>query len=187
MPWRRKSRAHSQGIEPPAEHGPETSGALPAMDHVANWVRFADVKAALLSAGVAAVLAMAINHVQIVIDQLMNSAPPLVLQALAISSVLSFVWTLLWVLAAILPHKGDPSATVNRFAWPALATRSSEQLRDHLSATTADEDAWEQARALSKIAARKFKACSRATVGFAAFVLSTAACIVLAAFQAHIC
>lgn len=187
MPWRRKSRARSQGRVLPVEHSPGASGALPAMDHVANWVRFADVKAALLSAGVAAVLAMAINHAQIVIDQLMNSTPPLVLQALAISSVLSFAWTLIWVLAAILPRKGNASATVNRFAWPALATQSSDQLRDHLKATTADEDAWEQARALSQIAARKFAACSKATAGFATFVLSTAACIVLAAFQAHIC
>jgi hypothetical protein len=172
MPWIRANRA------PTGSGGPE--GALEAMEHVANWVRFADTKATILSAGVAAILAMSVSNAKVVVEHINCSPAGVAVSALAIASVLALLWTVFWLGRAIRPRRTAVTLEPNRFAWPAMSRLPLHDLQLHARTSLRDEDAWRQTYDLARAADEKFTACTRATSGFAVLVIATPACIITA-------
>jgi hypothetical protein len=155
-------------------------GAIVAMDHIANWVRFADTKATILSAGVAAILVMGVGQARIVFGAIDATPLGITVGLLAVAASATLVWTLLWIVHAIRPRSGARHPTLNRFAWPAISHRSLAELHDHVQTSTQKDDAWRQVHELSRTAETKFAACRLAVIGFAVLVLTTATCILLA-------
>jgi hypothetical protein len=158
----------------------DSDGALVAMDHIANWVRFADTKATILSAGVAAILVMSVGQARVVFDAIDRTPLGATVGLLAVAASATLVWTLLWILHAIRPRSGVKNLTLNRFAWPAISHKSLSELHEHVQMSTQKDDAWRQVHELSRTAKRKFAACRLAVIGFAALVLTTVTCILLA-------
>jgi hypothetical protein len=151
------------------------------MDQVANWVRFADTKATILTAGLGVVLTMFMTNAKTVADAMSKSCPAaVILGGLAAATLLSFAWTLFWLIRAIKPRSKMQYTELNRFAWPSLLRATSEQLAEHASRVEARTDAWRQVLDLSMLANRKFDACSKAVNGFAVLVLFGLACVAVA-------
>ncbi|THJ64727.1 hypothetical protein E8P82_14235 [Arthrobacter echini] len=158
----------------------EPGGAVIAMEHVANWVRFADTKATILSAGVAAILVMAVSHTKTVIAGAGTTPQGITVITLAAVSVAALLWTLFWIIRAIRPSRETGTLDPNRYAWPAMSRLPLLDLQHHVRTITGDEDAWRQTHDLAKMADSKFTACRKATTGFAALILATPACIITA-------
>ncbi|MHC2187031.1 hypothetical protein ACVLV4_002698 [Rathayibacter agropyri] len=154
--------------------------ALEAMDHVANWVRFADTKATILSAGVAAVLAMSVTNATTVIQQIDGSPTGVAVTVLAGASAVALLWTVFWIIRAITPTRTIGTPEPNRFAWPAMSRLPLQDLQHHARTTLRDEDAWRQTHDLAQTANRKFAACKNAAFGFAVLIIVTPACIITA-------
>lgn len=173
------TRAKTKAIAP-EQSNEELSGAVVAMEHVGNWVRFADTKATILSAGVAAILVMAMSHAKMVIGAVTSSPQGVIVTALAAASIAALLWTLFWILRAIRPSRNTGTIQPNRFAWPAMSRIPLSDLHHHVWSIAADEDAWRQTHDLAQMADSKFAACRRATTGFAVLVLATPACILSA-------
>lgn len=161
----------------PADAKP-ADGGFQAMDQLANWVRFADTKATILTAGLGVVLTMLINNARIVIDALDETytATGLV-SVLAVVAVCSCAWTLFWLVRAIGPQNTVVYARLNRFAWPSLVRATPTQLMEHTDQVNVRVDIWQQVLDLSSLAERKFSACGKAVSGFAVLVLSGSACV----------
>lgn len=152
-----------------------------AIEQVSNWVRFAETKATILSAGLGVVLTMLVANTATFVKALAGGcAPAFVVGGLAGMTILALLWTLFWLIRAIAPHGKVPYGQLNRFAWPSLAEATIDQLLAHVDKADKDTDAWQQVLDLSGIAKRKFDACGKAVYGFAFLVITGLSCTVAA-------
>ncbi len=164
---------------------PSSTGSLAALEHIADWVRFADAKATLLAAGLGVVVTMLTSGASTVVKAIgATCTSRLVVGGLAAVTVLSFLWTLIWVIRAITPRKTQLHNTLNRFAWPSLAGVTADELIAHAAAETLEKDAWQQVVNLAAIAKDKFNACTRATYGFGLMTAFGVSTLMAAAFAA---
>lgn len=153
------------------------------MDQVANWVRFADTKATILTAGLGVVLTILITNAKTVMAAIRNGCPDsLIVGALVVGAFLALCYTLWWLVDAIAPRSDVGNAAFNRFAWPSLQTATVDALVTHASSVDVRRDAWQQVIDLSKLADKKFTACRRAIRGFATLVVVAAACVATAVY-----
>lgn len=142
------------------------------MDQMANWVRFADTKATILTAGLGVVLTMLMTNADTVTDAIKQGCPSAyVVGTLAGFALIAFGYTLFWLVRAIGPQSNVAYNTLNRFAWPTLTKATTDQLTDHTDKVDVRTDAWQQVIDLSVLAGRKFDACGRAAKGFAILVI----------------
>lgn len=156
-------------------------GGSQALDQMANWVRFADTKATILTAGLGVVLTMLMTNAKTVIGAMTHGrSAGCIVGMLAIGVVLAFVWTLFWLVRAIGPQRKVQYAALNRFAWPSLLRATTQELTDHAAHVDVRRDTWQQVRDLSLLADRKFHACGQAVWGFAALVGLGLACVAVA-------
>lgn len=141
---------------------------------MANWVRFADTKATILAAGLGVVVTMLTNSTGTVVKAFSGScASKMVVGGLTAVTVVSFLWTLFWLIRAIAPRNAVPYKNqMNRFAWPSLIGITAEQLVVHADQNSLERDAWQQAVDLAEIAKRKFDACKVAIYGFGVMIVS---------------
>ena len=177
----RPNRKYShKPTETTAENAP-ADGGFQAMDQVANWVRFADTKATILTAGLGVVLTMLMANAGIVATAIRQGCPDTyIVGALAGLALIAFSHTLFWLVRAIGPQSDVADNTLNRFAWPTLLKATTDQLNDHSRKIDVRTDAWRQVIDLSILANRKFDACDRAVKGFAVFVVVGVACVATA-------
>lgn len=157
---------------------PQPDGGFQALDQMANWVRFAETKATILTAGLGVVTTVLMTNSRSIFTAMMAGCPQaLIVGLLAALTIGAFVYTLFWLTTAIGPRNNSASTHLNRFAWPTLVNASAEQLSKHALEVEAREDAWAQVIDLSDLAARKFRACGKAVRGFACLVILAVACI----------
>lgn len=143
--------------------------AQDALDHIAAWVRFADGKATLLAAGLAATLALLGGHLDAIAGALNRPCPANAITGIVgILTLIATAWTLFWLIAAINPRNLVTHTGLNRFAWPTMARATITGITAHAAENNADQDAWKQAIDLAKIAERKYNNTKKATFGFAA-------------------
>lgn len=148
------------------------------MDHMANWVRFADTKATILSAGLGVVLTMLMTNVETIVEALSKGClAAIAVGGLAGGTLLAALWTLFWLMRAIGPRGTIDYPQFNRFAWPSLLRATREQLAQHAQHTDVRDDAWQQVIDLSVIANTKYDACGQAVRGFAVLVVLGLACV----------
>lgn len=158
-----------------------TDGEFQAMDQVAAWVRFADTKATILTAGLGVVLTLLLTHASTIADAFQTGWPAaIVVGGLSVGSLLALAWTLFWLLRAIGPQRRTEYSHLNRFAWPSMVRATPDLMTQHRQRVDVRTDAWQQVVDLSRLAARKYEACGRAVPGFAALVLFGMACVVTA-------
>jgi hypothetical protein len=156
-------------------------GASQALDQIANWVRFADTKATILTAGTGVVLTMIVaNAKTIVIAFRHGSAAAWSTGILAALTGTAVLWTLFWLVRAIGPRSRVTYSRLNRFAWPTLTKATVADIRGHVAQFTVDEDSWQQVLDLSKLAERKFDACGKAVWGFALVAVFAVSCVITA-------
>lgn len=169
---------------PPGEEkadGKPADGGFQAMDQMANWVRFADTKATILTAGLGVVLTMLITNAKTVMAAIRRGCPgSLVVGALVLVAFGALCYTLWWLVNAIAPRSDVGNAALNRFAWPSLQRATVDDLVTHASSIDVRRDAWQQVIDLSKLAEKKFSACRQAIRGFATLVVAAAACVATA-------
>lgn len=164
---------------------PSSTGSLAALQHIADWVRFADTKATLLAAGLGVVVTMLTGGASTVVKAMgATCTSRLVVGGLAAVTILSFLWTLIWVIRAITPRKTQRSTTLNRFAWPSLVGITADELADHATEKSLEKDAWQQVVNLAAIAEDKFNACAKATYGFGFMTAFGVFTLMVAAFAA---
>ncbi|WP_142060454.1 hypothetical protein [Pseudarthrobacter sp. B4EP4b] len=164
-------------VDRPAD-GKPADGGFQAMDQLANWVRFADTKATILTAGLGVFLTMLISNSRTILEAVGKShVSAAVVSVLAVGTLLAVGWTLFWLVRAIGPQNKVFYARLNRFAWPSLVRATAEQLLEHTSQKDVRADAWQQVLDLSVLADRKFSACGKAVNGFAALVLFGTVCV----------
>lgn len=161
---------------------PPSSGSIAAVEQMADWVRFADTKATILAAGLGVVVSMFADNATIVVKAIGATCPAkLVAGGLAAVTVLSFLWTLTWVVLAIAPRNTLAYTKLNRFAWPSLVGATAGQLAAHADQNDVDTDAWQQVVDLATIAKRKFDACKQAIYGFGVMIAAGAFTLLAAA------
>lgn len=169
------SRRRKTASEPVPDSKPDAKpadGAFQAMDQVANWVRFADTKATILTAGLGVVLTMVMTKADTITRAVQKGCPAAyVVGAMSALALIAFGYTLFWLVRAIGPQSNVAYNTLNRFAWPTLVKATPDQLAQHTQKVDASADAWQQVIDLSVIANRKFDACGRAVKGFALLVV----------------
>lgn len=164
--------------EPP---GPAPDGSAQALDHMANWVRFADTKATILTAGLGVALTMFVGNVANIVSAIRQTCVSgLTVGALALATFVAFLWTLFWLIRAIGPRRKVSYPQPNRFSWPSLTRVTTEELTRHASTTPASVDAWQQVIDLSQLANQKFGACEKAVYGFGSLILLGVACVATA-------
>lgn len=146
------------------------------MDQIANWVRFADTKAAILAAGLGVVLTMLMTNAGAVVSAIGSGGLEAVLLYVMLTIAAgSFAWTLIWLLIALGPRRSAGRPGLNRFAWPTLADTTVDALIEHGRTTDATRDAWQQTIDLSRVAKSKFSATNRAIWGFGVVIVFAAA------------
>lgn len=151
------------------------------MDQMANWVRFADTKATILTAGFGVVLMMLMSNGTTILTVISNGGSGgYVVGTLSVLAVAAVCYTLFWLVRALGPQGAVTYRALNRFAWPALVGTTTEQLVAHTVANNLRDEAWRQVLDLSALAQRKFHACGRAVWGFAALVILGVACVATA-------
>lgn len=157
-------------------------GASQALDQVANWVRFADTKATVLTAALGVVLTLLLSNAPAVLKAARTGeVPAIVLGCAAVLAGVSFVCTLVSLVRALMPRR-SAEGPVNRFSWPLLAEASAQELADHLADVDAATDAWAQARVLAATAKTKFDHCADAVVWFTIFIIIVVALAVATVF-----
>jgi hypothetical protein len=160
---------------------PPADGSQQALDQAANWVRFADTKATVLTAALGVVMTMLVaNTPHIIKAAAVSEEVTTRFGILAFVVAAAFLFTLGWLVHAIVPRRSAAGRT-NRFSWPALASTDYEDLVSHNAAVPAHEDAWRQTLVLARVADEKFRACRVAAYGFAVFIVSAVVCVVAAA------
>ncbi|WP_132214116.1 hypothetical protein [Kribbella steppae] len=156
-------------------------GGLQSMDQMANWVRFADTKATILTAGVGVALTMLMTNAKTIATAVKHGWPEAaIVGGLAVLTLVAFSYTLYWLVRAIGPRNKVTYNTINRFAWPTLLNVTTDELTEHTRNVDVRTDAWQQVIDLSALANRKFEACGKAVKGFAALVLLGVACVAIA-------
>lgn len=157
-----------------------TDGSSQALDQIANWVRFADAKATLLTAGLGVAMTMLVSNSTTIVKAAQQSwIAGLCAGGPAALALFAFGWTLFWLIRAIGPQRKVGYLKPNRFSWPSLARTSAKDLYEHLSASSVAEDAWQQVLDLSRLADRKFAACEKAVYGFGALILFGFSCVTI--------
>ncbi|WP_238422916.1 Pycsar system effector family protein [Gordonia sp. 'Campus'] len=148
---------------------------------MANWVRFADTKATILTAGLGVVLTMLMTNAGTITSAIKTGCPAAyVVGTLSVLLLIAFGYTLFWLIRAIGPRSNVAYSTLNRFAWPTLTKATIDQLADHMKKVDVRTDAWQQVLDLSVLANRKFDACGRAVKGFAVLIVLGVATVTLA-------
>ena len=156
-------------------------GCFQAMDQMANWVRFADTKATILTAGLGVVLTMLISNSKTIATAIKQRGPDAyIVGSLATLALFALGYTLFWLVLAIGPRSTVADNTFNRFAWPTLLNATTDQVISHTYTVDVRTDAWRQVVDLSVIAGRKFGACGHAVKGFAVLVVLGVACVATA-------
>jgi hypothetical protein len=180
------NRSRDSTTPPPTPH-PIDTGATTALDQIANWVKFADAKATILSAALGVVATLLATHVDDVATRIRDGhAAGITAAILAAIAAVSFVSTIIFLVVAIQPRAGTPYAGINRYAWPSVANTTQEALLKHVTTTDPTPEIWQQVSVLARLADRKFGACRRALLCFATLVISGVSAIaVSAAFQGH--
>lgn len=139
---------------------------------MANWVRFADTKATILAAGLGVVVTLLTNSTGTVLKAMNTTCgAKMIVGGLAAVTVVSFLWTLFWVVNAITPRNTVSSGGLNRFAWPSLIGVSADKLLAHVESSEVEVDAWRQVIDLASIADSKFASCKKAINGFALMIV----------------
>ncbi|WP_143755688.1 hypothetical protein [Sanguibacter keddieii] len=148
------------------------------MDQMANWVRFADAKATVLTAAFGVLLTMLMSNAEKVVQAVkIGCLPTYVVGTLSAATLVSAGYTLFWLVRAIRPRNVVSHEAVNRFAWPSLVGVTPEALGNHSRDVSAHIDAWQQVISLSSLASRKFDACGRAINGFASLAVFSIATV----------
>lgn len=161
-------------------------GSFQAMDQVAHWVRFADTKATILTAGLGVVMTMLMANSGTVAAAFTHGCPAVcAMVILSGGAAAAFVYTLFWLVCAIGPQSQMPYIALNRFSWPTLSKATPTQLEEHVGRVDVSADAWQQVIDLSGIAQRKFSACGHAVKGFGVLVVLAAACVATAVAITH--
>lgn len=167
--------------KPPPENVHESEsadGAFQAMEQMSNWVRFADTKATILTAGFGVLITLLMTNATSVANAIREGCvAAAVVGVLAGGTVLTAVWTLFWLLRAIGPQSAISYSQLNRFAWPSVIRTTPEQLSQHAKHVDVRTDAWQQVVDLSTLASRKFDACGKAIRGFAVLAALGFTCI----------
>ncbi|WP_205474524.1 hypothetical protein [Nocardioides sp. SYSU D00038] len=169
------------GPTPPPEDKADAKpadGGFQAMDQMANWVRFADTKATILTAGLGVVLTMLMTNADTITKAMKEGCPAAyVVGSLSGLALIAGGDTLFWLVRAIGPQSKVAYNTLNRFAWPSLTKATATQIIDHARTVDVRTDAWQQVIDLSVLANRKFDACGRAVKGFAVLVVAGVAAV----------
>lgn len=169
---------------PPPEDGNEgapADGSFQAMDQMSNWVRFADTKATILTAGFGVVITMLLTNATTIAEALGEGCvATAVVGVLAGGTVLTAARTLYWLVRAIGPQSAIQYSQLNRFAWPSVIRVTAEQLAHHAEHADVRIDAWQQVLDLSMLANRKFDACGRAVRSFAVLAVLGFVCVAVA-------
>jgi len=169
----RDKQSRPQGTTKNSSDGKLPDGAFQAMDHAANSVRFADSKATILAAGLGVLTTVLMSNTASVISAIRSgSCGSVAVSFLGIAAVLSFFWTLGWLVNAIVPRRTVTGGSMNRFAWPTLTSATGADLMEHADLSDVREEAWRQVADLSRIADRKFRATHKAVFGFGGLVAS---------------
>lgn len=157
-------------------------GSNQALDQIANWVRFADTKATVLTAGLGVAMTLLANNATIILNAARQSwASDLSVGGPAVLAITAFIWTLFWLIKAIAPQRKVSYLQPNRFSWPSLSRASKVDLKQHLDSSSATEDAWQQVLDSSKIAEQKLAACEKAVYGFGALIFFGFSSVTIAA------
>lgn len=174
---RRCSRKSTETGAEDKPDGEPADGSFQAVDQMANWVRFADTKATILTAGLGVVLTMLMTNAKTVATAIKQGCPDAYIVGTLVGlALIAFFYTLFWLVRAIGPQSNVRYNTLNRFAWPTLLATTTDQLIHHSSKFDVRTDAWQQVIDLSVLANRKFDACGRAVKGFAILVVLGVAC-----------
>lgn len=173
----RRNRAR----ETPDREDKPSDGGFQAMDQIANWVRFADTKATILTAGLGVVLTMLMTNAKTVASAMRHGCTDAhIVGSLAGLTITAVIYTLYWLVRAIGPQRRVTYRSLNRFAWPSLLNTTTEELTTHTLSADMRQEAWRQVLDLSALADRKFDACGRAVRGFAVLVILGVACVATA-------
>ena len=161
-----------------------STGGVVAHDQVAQWVRFADTKATILSAALGLVTTLLVTQLPLVADQIHDDhgTGGVILSSLAAITVGAFAVALLNLVRTISPRT-DSDVALNRFGWPSLATHTNEEVRRHVRTADPVTEIWDQVRFLSVLAKRKFDALRAAVFAFAVYVSASVATLAVAIFQ----
>lgn len=166
---------------PDTASSPSDDGAFQALDQMANWVRFADTKATILTAGLGVLITMLMTNSKTVYQAMKtNCNAAWAVGLLTGGAAIALGYTLLWLARAIRPTSTVNYQTLNRFAWPSLTKTDAAALATHARQHDAQPEAWQQVAELSRIADRKFTACRHAIGGFTMLVLFGILCISVA-------
>lgn len=150
------------------------------MEQMANWVRFADTKATILTAGLGVILTMLMSNAKTVTSAVgQGSLQAFVVGPLAVGALAAFLWTLYWLVRAIGPQTATKYSQLNRFAWPSLRSATTEQVAEHTKQVDVRVDVWQQVLDLSVLAGRKFDACANAVKGFALLAILGLSCVAI--------
>lgn len=148
-------------------------GGFAAMDQIANWVRFADTKSAVLAAALGVVLTSFLTDAHRLVVIIKGGGPwACATAAVTAVAILAFGYTLTWLVRSLTPRRRTVQSGINRFAWPTLGETSAAALMQHVEEVDARIDAWRQVVDLSVVAHEKFYAFDRALRGFATFAVA---------------
>lgn len=158
----------------------ESDGSLQALDHAANWVRFADTKATILMGALGVVTTLLVSNASTIVVAASKSEVAVVaFVAAAVLTAAAFLITLGWLVNAVVPRRPS-DGVLNRFSWPSLLDTDYATLEDHTAVTSSREDALRQALTLAKVADAKFQACGHAGIGFTVFIILAVGMLVAA-------
>lgn len=122
---------------PAPEHVVDHSreGSYLALTQAAEWVKFADTKATILTAALGVVATMYVTNASVIVTAMTKGeVHTLVVGIFVLAGIGTFIFTLSWLLIAIYP-RGSRSFELNRFSWPSLSTSDHAALLDHAAAT----------------------------------------------------
>lgn len=146
--------------------------AKSAITEFGAWIKNADTKATVLAAGFGAVSTITASRTAAVMNVIFDGTEGwrIAVAVVAVAFAVAAVVTLWFLVSALVPRR-DVSGGRNAFAWPSVATFTPDD--DTFNAASAPM-AWEQARALARIAEAKFAAFQSALYSFVAVVVFAA-------------
>lgn len=148
---------------------------------MANWVRFSDTKATILSAGFGVTITVLAANTRSIIEVLGRGDALSTWLAVPLAGALvAGLLTLYWLVRAIAPDSSATSPGLNRFSWPAVANSTVAALEGHAVEVPMADDAWAQSVYLARLAGRKFRNTGRAVWSFAVFLLLATTSIAIA-------
>lgn len=155
-------------------------GAFQAMDQIANWVRFADAKATVLTAGLGVLTVALLTNAAVIVKAIrVGGCRATMVSVVGSLAVLALLWTLGWLVTALSPRRTVSAPEANRFAWPTLTDLPVDRLVQHVESSDVSREAWRQVIDLSQIAGLKFLATQKAIYGFACLVVLCVATVLI--------